>query len=74
MVFGVAPVKTGLLFNSLDECLLAEDAMRSEYARVYNKWLASSKVVPGDRTDHYYMARDGIKSPGTCIPHSATVQ
>ncbi len=74
MLFGVAPVKTGLPFSSLDECLLAEDAMRSQYWQVYNKWLASSKVVPGDRTDQYFMARHGIKSPGTCIPHSATMQ
>ena len=38
MVFGVSPVKTNLLFNTIDDCLNAEDAMRAEYARTFNTW------------------------------------
>jgi hypothetical protein len=39
MVFGAAPVKTDLLFDSLDDCLKAEESARGEYARAYNIWI-----------------------------------
>ena len=32
-----SPVKTDLTFNSLNECLSAEQAMRTEWAAVFNE-------------------------------------
>ena len=38
VVFGTMPVETDLIFNSLDDCLRAEEAMRAEYVRAYKDW------------------------------------
>ena len=37
VVFGTMPVETNLIFNSLDDCLKAEEAMRAEYVRAYGQ-------------------------------------
>lgn len=56
------PVKTDLLFESLPACLAAEEAMRAEWAQIYNQAVRSKA---GQDT------LDLIKSQmtqGTCIP------
>lgn len=56
------PVKTDLVFNSLDACLAAETEMRSQWAAVYNR-AAAAKMQQA--------SLDMIKSQmprGTCIP------
>jgi hypothetical protein len=77
MVFGVAPVKTGLLFDSLKECLRAEDAMRKEYTGPYNEWLAWAQQNPADSkypdSMPYFQKRFGLENPGTCIPHAPEI-
>ena len=34
LIYGTIPVKTGLVFGTIDECLKAEEQMRGEYTRV----------------------------------------
>jgi hypothetical protein len=74
VVFGLTPVKTGLLFNSLEECLKAEDASRSAYARAYNAWLQWAQANPGEsgfpNSRAAMLKRIGLENPGTCIPHA----
>ncbi|GMV29275.1 MAG: hypothetical protein AMXMBFR59_14000 [Rhodanobacteraceae bacterium] len=56
------PVKTDLVFNSLDACLSAETEMRSQWAEAYNR-AAAAKAQQA--------SLDMIKSQmsrGTCIP------
>ena len=60
-----SPVKTDLVFDDLDACLVAEEQMRSEWTGVYNRALENK--ASQDTLMH-------IKSQmtrGTCIP-SAT--
>ena len=44
--FGTSMVRTGLAYDSLDDCVKAEQTMRSEYARVYNQWLEWAMANP----------------------------
>ena len=78
VVFGIAPVKTEMLFDSLRECLRAEDAMRKEYAAPYNEWLAWAQQNPADAgypdSAPFFQRRFGLENPGTCIPHAAQPQ
>jgi hypothetical protein len=41
VVFGAKPVQTDLVFNTLDDCLKAEEQMRAEYTRAYDHWAAT---------------------------------
>ena len=74
VVFGIAPIKTNLLFDSLDDCLKAEDAMRTEYSRAFNAWLQWAQKNPDEagypNSQAFIQKRDGLESPGTCIPHA----
>ena len=69
------PVETGMIFNSLDECLKAEDTMRGDYARAYNDWLTWAKTHQAEAdyptSDDFMKKRMGIETWGTCIPHAA---
>ena len=72
MVFGVSPVKTNLLFNTIDDCLNAEDAMRAEYTRTFNTWEDWAQANPGEvdaNSKAFIRKRNGMESSGTCIPH-----
>jgi hypothetical protein len=51
LIFGTIPVKTDLLFDSIEECLKSEEQMRNEYARVYNDWRAWAEANPKEA--HY---------------------
>jgi hypothetical protein len=79
VVFGTAPVKTELLFDTLDECLRAEDRMRRSYSTAFNEWHKWARENPGEsgfgdtafeETRTFMPKRFGLRSPGTCIPHS----
>ena len=73
IIFNGSPVKTNLLFNTLDECLAAEDSMRKEYALAYNKWLPWAKANPIEsgfpNSEEFMKRRIGLQSHGSCIPH-----
>lgn len=72
LTFGVSPVKTDLVFNSLDDCLKAEDQMRAEYARTFNLWLAWAQKNPTDsgypNSQKAMEVRIGLHNRGTCVP------
>lgn len=77
-VFGTQPVKTGLLYDSLGECLKAEESMRHEMALAYNawdKWAGEGEGLSrygGDSRDASRARQSRrILNHGTCIPHSA---
>lgn len=40
VVFGIAPVETGLFFDDLDTCWAAREPIAQEYADVFNDRLA----------------------------------
>ena len=73
LVFNVAPVKTDLVFSTLDECLEAEHFMRGLYSRAYNSWLQwaeTNKAETGyPQSEPFNRKRTGLENPGTCIPH-----
>ena len=56
------PVKTELSFNTLDECLLAEQTMRQQWAEVYN-----GAVERKSGKDTLELVKRQMMS-GTCIP------
>lgn len=76
MIFGLAPVKTGLVFDSLDECIEAEEAARVAYADAYDNWREWAKSNPDKSgfpgTELFVQKRIGLKNEGTCIPHAET--
>jgi hypothetical protein len=47
MIFGAQPVKTNLVFESLEKCLIAEELMRSEQAQRFNGWQAAVRQAGG---------------------------
>ncbi len=71
MVFGTTPIETDLVYDTLDQCLKAEELMRGEYARVFEKWETWAKANPeasGYPDSRKFMeSRIGL-SIGTCIP------
>jgi hypothetical protein len=75
VVLGTAPVKTDLIFNSLSECLDADDTMRAEYARAYNEWNTRTRKdqeqmkIPN--VEQFARQHFGILNVGTCIPAAA---
>ena len=46
LIYGTIPVKTGLLFDTIDDCLKAEEQMRDSYIRTYNSWLTWAQANP----------------------------
>ena len=67
LVFGVTPIETGLFYNSLDECLKAEAAMRAEWERA-NK--AREKEYQQMPVSQGFIAKQS--TIGTCVPHAET--
>ena len=53
MIFGTQAVKTDLIFDTLDLCLVAEERARAEMTAKYNSWRASAR---------------GHSPPGRAIP------
>jgi len=56
------PLKTDLVFQSLDSCLSAEGQMRAQWAAVYNRAFAAKM-----ESDSLQMIKSQI-THGTCIP------
>jgi hypothetical protein len=70
LALGTIPVETGLLYDDLDSCYRAEDAMRAEYARWFNAWLAWAQKNPKEAA--YPESLDFMKkrvATGVCVPH-----
>ena len=65
VVYGTMPVQTGLIYNSLDECLVAESAVRKEWARTYN---AVPKEIRDQPDSQAFMIKQ--MTPGTCAPYA----
>ena len=57
-----SPVKTDLSFDNLDACLVAEQDMRSEWTKIYNR--AHAKQAEKATLD-FIMSQ---MTMGTCIP------
>jgi len=57
-----APVKTDLVFNSLSDCLSAENQMRKEWAELYNQTQKSGAAKETLGVMSSQMTK------GTCIP------
>ena len=76
LIFGTFPVKTELLFDSLDECLDSEDAMRREYTHAYNTWHEWAKANPDEasypESKKFMRQRMGLDTTATCVPHAET--
>lgn len=58
-------METGLVYNSVDESLKAEDTMRGELERPTAAIQKEYRAMP---TSPNYIAKQGIS--GTCIPHA----
>jgi hypothetical protein len=73
MIFGTQPVKTALMFDTLQECSGIVDVIRKQQADAYNAALAWAKKqdVVGDlkrfETDRTRVL--GLANTPTCIPH-----
>ncbi len=76
MVFGSAPVKTDLVFNTLGECLRAEEVMRAAYAEAYNTWRTWARANPSSSgfpgSEPHAQKRIGIRNEGSCVPHAGS--
>ena len=73
-IFGSVPLETDMVFDTLQQCLDAEDAMRAEYSRSFNEWVQRAKVDP-DRynypnSEKFAQRRFGLENVATCIPHA----
>ena len=58
-----APIPTGLVYDTLDACYAAEDAMAAEYTRYYN---AHSKAGASAASMDLIRSR---MLRGICVPH-----
>lgn len=78
MVFGAAPVETGMLFDSLDDCLKAEESVRAEYAMAFNKWLTWARANPTvsgfPGSQEFAQKRIGLNNSATCVPRAVKQQ
>ncbi len=74
MVLGVTPVKTGLLFDTLDACRQVAGEMEAEYARYINEGLAwaATQSKTGKVSDQVAELWTRQLQPGICIPHANT--
>lgn len=74
VVMGAGPVKTDLTFDTLQECLDAEDKSRREVAAAYNRWIKWASANPEESgypdSEKFMQARLGMANKGTCIPHT----
>lgn len=74
LVMGVAPVKTGLTFDTLQDCLEAEDLVRTEIAEALNRWLKWAAANPEQSgypaSEAFMTRRIGMQNIATCIPHA----
>lgn len=73
LVLGSAPVPTSLVFGTLDECLQAEEQMRTATREHFEAWLAWARANPGASglpdSERLMRGRLGVENSGTCVPH-----
>jgi hypothetical protein len=78
MIFGTQPVKTDLIFDTLDRCLIAEELMRSQQLEKLYSWQAAVRKTGGSfwtfwTEEPLGKRRFGLKNQATCIPHAGPV-
>jgi hypothetical protein len=60
------------VYDNLDDCVKAEQTMRSEYTRVYNQSLEWAIANPKDasypKSQPLMQKRIGVQTIGTCVP------
>jgi hypothetical protein len=69
MIFGTQAVKTDLTFDTLDKCLAAEQAMRSEQAEKFNAWRKDAGPSQGKDDARFMERRFGLQNQAVCTPH-----
>jgi hypothetical protein len=76
MVFGTEPVKTDLIFDTVEDCLKAEQVMASAYVGAFNAWLTWARANPSvsgfPGSQPFQQKRFGLENKGTCVPHAAS--
>ena len=74
MVLGTQPVNTGLVFDTLDRCLIAGDLMRSEQGSLFSSWQSATRKNGGFwqlwKEEGVMKRRLGMENEATCVPHS----
>ena len=84
IVLGTQPVRTDLVFDTLQKCSIAGDLMRSEQRAQFNRWMAAARsegLYRGpwwDLRDYWRSGNEessmrrrlGMENETTCIPHS----
>lgn len=74
VILGVSPVKTNLIYDTLQECLNADDEIRGEIADAVNRWQKWAPTNPeqsGYPDSEPFMTRKiGMQNLPTCIPHA----
>ena len=78
MIFGTQPVKTDLIFDTLDRCLIAEGLMRSQQLEKLYGWQAAVRKTGGSfwtfwTEEPLAKRRFGLENQATCIPHAGPV-
>jgi hypothetical protein len=68
------PIDTGLIYDTLDECYQADDAIRKEYTDHYNTWNAWAKEhLTKDQLANaqmFMLRRDAF---GICVPRASKI-
>jgi hypothetical protein len=74
MVFGTQPVKTDLVFDSLEKCEVAGDLMRSEQLSRFYGWQSDARKTGGFwklwNEEALTKRRLGMENETTCVPQS----
>ena len=76
VVFGIAPIKTDLRFDTLEECAKAAQQAEETAGRAFSDWLFQTSVAEGRNVtpseEQSMMRRFGFagRNEGTCIPHA----
>ena len=73
IVFGTYPVKTDLVFDSLDKCLEAEEVMHAEQESKFQRWRAVFRETEATlltKEEALAKRRIGMENQATCIPHA----
>ena len=75
VVFGIAPVKTGLLFDDLAACWARRETVAQEYAAVANenlRWARENLSEEARPRTEALITSSLTSNAITCIPHAAT--
>jgi FixJ family two-component response regulator len=70
MVFELAPVKTELLFDSLEDCMNAGDRAIQQHVEAFNRRVASFKIKEKDVLKEVADGELKRIPKSTCVPHA----